>query len=64
MRETKIWSLAMTKLLRAAALLAAIAALAAVLAACSDMERSGVSNRPQNMPADWEQQRTSINTDK
>ena len=39
-------------------LLPCLAALA--LSACSDMEKSGVSNRPQNMPADWESQKMTI----
>lgn len=45
----------------------AIGILGAALAfagCASDMERSGVSNRPQNAPASWETQKGVIDVDK
>ena len=37
---------------------------ALIFSGCSDMERSGVSNRPQNAPASWENQKGTVDIDK
>lgn len=45
--------------------LAVLGSLVLLAAGCAnDMERSGVSNRPQNSPASWENQKGTIDIDK